>query len=176
MDSNQTPIQVHTQYTYTEMKTFQKFFFRKSKYVAWVIAPVSLIAFIYLRFGGEDAEGFDYLQYLIIPAILLLISSGVFYTKKTYAKQAKLFKNGHTYTFMDNHFVIDHDNRDFGGTGKVAYEIINRAWETRDMLYLFLDNRQAYLVSKNGFQSGTIEELRTLLQRNMPQGKYKIKR
>ena len=181
MDYNESPIQVHTSYSYSELKAFLIRTSRKVKYISLVIAAMFAYIFIGLLLEEDPVLYQDsyplsiglVLGIFVITLTLFLASNGIFYTKKAYAKANKFLTDGQTFSFMETEFIASNNQQGFDGTSRIAYARIDRVVETVDMFYIFLDKRQAYLVSKDGFQNGTSEELRNILLKNLSHNKYK---
>lgn len=190
MDYDQNPVIVHTQYTYEEMKGFQRHHVRNSRRFSIVVTVFLCLVLIplwasMLTSGGAEGELADELFLMFLPSAILLlivavlpllIYSGVFYTRKQHERATKLLRQGQRYEFRFYDFSVITEQESYAGQSMVHYQNLYRVSETRDMFYLYIDKRQAYLVSKQGFQSGAPDDLRYILQNNIPPRKYRGKR
>lgn len=73
------------------------------------------------------------------------------------------------YAFRKNGFTITVNGRE----DKAYYERLFDVWETPEAFYLYANARQAYIVSKDGFESGSAEALAAILRSKVPAKKYK---
>lgn len=180
MDYDANPVQVYTRYSYEELKRYQKTFARKSNRLllpVLIVFGLLVLGLLIFMFVFPDSL-YDMLPGLVLIAIAVLLELAIlnswFFTKKAYANATRLFQNGSYFSFCNNDVVISTEQQDHVGQSRVAYNIIYQVWETRTMFYIYISKRQAYLISKQGFQTGSPDELRALLQRLVPPAQYKV--
>lgn len=86
-------------------------------------------------------------------------------------KSDKISNNNiNTFSFFDNHFEIKNNN----GTFDFRYFKLHKIFETKDFFYLYANNEDAFILSKDGFISGTKEDFSTFIK-NKCRFKYKLK-
>ena len=73
------------------------------------------------------------------------------------------------YTFLKNSFIVCVNGKEDRGYYNRLFDI----WETPDAFYLYANARQAYIVSKAGFEQGTAEALAAHLRGRVEAKKYK---
>lgn len=181
MDYDVYPIQVFTQYSYEQMKAFQRFHYRKMRRSSTVLISFFLLIFaislvsisLYDSFLSALAALFPLLFWIAVLSLPLLVFSGAFYTRKVHANATKLIQNGQNYSFCNNDYALSTEQQDNIWQSRTAYSVILNAWETRDMFYLYTGKNQAHLIDKQGFQTGSPDELRALLQNHIPPKNYK---
>lgn len=182
MDYDADPIQVFTQYSYEQMKAFQRFHFRKARrntiLLLCLLAPMLICnVFIYCLYNGLGTALMAFLPMITLCVLLLVlpfvILNGAFYTQKAHSNATKLMQNGQYYSFCNNDLAYHSEQGDSVSQGRTAYSVILTVWETKDIFYLYTSKNQAILVDKAGFITGNPDELRALLQSRMPANKYK---
>lgn len=188
MDYDANPIQVFSQYSYEQMKGFQRFHYRKMRRNSIILlcltAPwfaASIVLGIIASVSAPDSDAY-FPPYVFIGPIIfwlaifvspLLVFCGVFYTRKAHANASKLVQNGQRYNFCNSDLAYSSEQQDSMWQGRTAYSAILNVWETRDMFYLYIAKNQAYLIDKRGFESGSPDELRALLKMHVPGNKYR---
>ena len=110
---------------------------------------------------------------------LLLLFFPTFYTllprisaSSAFKKSPALFDTGLTFTFHEDYFTVQTTGM-VSGTSDIRYEALYRVYQTKDYFYLYLQQRQSYIVDKKDFTAGKPEELAVLLDKAMPAKKYR---
>ena len=97
-----------------------------------------------------------FLAMFILTSLFRLYLPGKRY-QKTKKKFAKSKETSITINFFKFHFKIDK---------KVyTYLKLHKVFETKDYFYLYLDEENAILVSKNGFKLGTVSEFTEFIKK-----------
>ncbi|MBE5784817.1 MAG: YcxB family protein [Clostridiales bacterium] len=162
-----------TTYNKDTVLRFQQFnarLFKKyprSTEVLFALVIVSLIAGAFLAIR---AKAWLYVLVVAFAVYLfarryyaLFIAPGKKFDKSSFADLTQ------RYAFHKNGFTITVNGRE----DKAYYERLFDIWETPDAFYLYANARQAYIVSKDGFESGTAETLAAFLKNKVPAKKYK---
>jgi len=181
MDYDSNPITVHTAYTFEQVRKYQGHHFGSSRRPYLVLATVFLaIILVSILTGSTLVPSLFWMGIAIIVVLSLSVLSaliqsfGLNYTKKKHEAITARMRNGHTYSFRNTEFDIETNNPDYKSNSTCSYKLIHRVGEDKSMLYLYIDTQTAYLVDKQGLQSGTPEELRQLLLKNIPANKCKF--
>jgi len=176
-DYKEDPIRVRTDYTFEQVKEFQRVHFRKQRrsiLVFLLVVGPGLIPY-YLEMHATDGFWEQFFSIpvfgIISPLLFLFIISGVFYTKKVYEKNKNLYGNGDNGIFDHESYESHSEN----GFRKTKYRDFAKVVETKEMFYLYIVDALVHIVDKNGIENGTVEEIRWLLESNLPKKKY-IKR
>lgn len=174
-DYDQNPIKVHTDYSLEEMRALQRFNSRRGRLVVGIIALlwVALYFGLYLLFGQYPTDFLGFIVMLALLVLVYLFMSGIFYSKKQYAAVSRMFQKGFYFRFHNEDYLARNNTSDFTGQRPLRYEKLFKVYELKDMFYLFTAKKDAYMISKSGFSSGSPEELRELLKKALPSGKYK---
>lgn len=77
--------------------------------------------------------------------------------KKTKKKLAQNKENKFTFTFYKFYFTVEKKS--------FYYFKLYKVFETKDYFYLYIDQENAILVNKNGFEIGTVEEFTDFLKK-----------
>lgn len=175
------PIKAETAVTEKVYKDMWRYIFFRKRSGVGIIAVTFLFSFVMLVFSfymvsnGIESSMFGYCLFLglILPAILLFsifVLPGLLY-KKGVAKMAK--KTQH-YSFEEKFFTV-HSEQQEGeeGFSKINYSSLYQIHETKDYFYIYISLQQTYVVSKEDIENASPEQLRNLLQNNMPKNKYK---
>ena len=180
MDFDQTPIFVFTAYSYEELRAFQRSHFRGNRfgfvaYTALFALMFFAVLFLQLTMGG----GFGSLLVFLAAGTLFttlgaLFFNLTFYSRKQYLNGTKQMRNGQFYTFRSHDFTESSEQEDYTGTNSMHYSILQSVRETPDAFYLYQNKVMAYIISKQGFRSGSPDELRALLQGHVPPKDYVI--
>jgi len=125
---------------------------------------------IYLAFSAGDR-----LQGVLLTVVLIcFIVYRLFRPKKIVDKELKSDKvssnNTNTFTFYDKKFNVKNAN----GTFDFRYFMLHRIFETDKFFYLYVNNENAFLVSKKTFSFGTSEEFSKFIK-NKCKFKYRNK-
>lgn len=162
-----------TEYSKETVLQFQQFnarLFKKlprSTHVLFAIVVVSLLA------GGFLAIRAQAWLYLLVVALAVYLFVRRYYA--LFIAPAKKFDQSsfagltQRYAFHKNGFTITVNGKE----DKAYYERLFDVWETPDAFYLYANARQAYIVSKAGFESGTPDALAAFLKSKVNAKKYK---
>ena len=100
---------------------------------------------------------------------------GLNYTGKYHKKVTEgLLAKGQLYTFRESEF--DAETCVPGNVSKstVSYNTLHSVEEDQDTFYLYPNEQGAHIIDKHGFKTGTPEEFRNLLIKNLPPENCKI--
>lgn len=161
--------------TYSE-KTYMNFlqFHAKTYNLGYTIYTVfwaiMFLICIHLSFYSQE-----YLQGVVIILILIgFITYRIFRPKKRVEKELNSDKisdnNINTFSFFDKHFEINNNN----GTFTFRYFNLHKIFETKDFFYLYANQENAFILSKDGFTHGTEEDFAGFIKKKC-KFKYKAK-
>ena len=178
MTYDEAPIRVHTAYTVEEVRRFQRFNARFLRYISVALLLLMLVSFSTILMRGNSEFSSLTLPLVMFSAFLMmfLASTGLFYTQREHVKATASLRNGQNFIFRQTDFIAEISQPDRMGQNAALYSTLFSVHETKDMFYIFIAQRQAYLVSKQGFITGTPDMLRALLQSALPPDKYHIHR
>ena len=132
-----------------------------------VLLGVAFIMFLGLYFRKDN---WVYLVGALIYVAMIvweLLKPGRF-AKKIYNRKL-VYYNGTmppiTYAFYDDHFVI----ADIDSENTATYDKIQSVVILKSCIALKLADGRGFLMSKNGFKKGSVEEFRSFLQEKCPQ-------
>lgn len=98
---------------------------------------------------------------LFLSMLILMFLFRMYFPMKRYQKTKKQFsKNKETsisFTFYKFYFSV--------GEKTFPYMRLFKVFETKDYFYLYIDDENAVLVSKNGFKLGTAEEFSEFIKK-----------
>ena len=103
------------------------------------------------------------LFYLMIPRIL---------ANSAFKKTPAYFDVGITYSFFDDHFTMVTTSDLINSTDEMKYRILFKVAETKDYFFLWVLQTPSLIINKNGFTSGTPEELSALFAKVLPPKKF----
>ena len=101
--------------------------------------------------------------YLMLPRIL---------ANSAFKKTPAYFDVGITYSFFDDHFTMVTTSDLINSTDEMKYGILFKVAETKDYFFLWVLQTPSLIVNKNGFTSGTPEELSALFAKVLPPKKF----
>lgn len=87
------------------------------------------------------------------------------------ARDPNVLNLTNTYVFGKKDITVS--GNDF--SSKVTYDKVYRIYETNQNFYLYMDRNQAYILAKDGFEQGKVEELTKFLKQKL-QKKFKDKK
>ena len=162
-----------TDYDKDTVLRFQQFNARIVKSIPW--STHALFAFLMLSvlagafFAVHSHAWLD----LAVLALALYVFGRRFYA--IYIAPEKKFEQSsfaglsQRYTFLKNSFIVCVNGKEDRGYYNRLFDV----WETPDAFYLYANARQAYIVSKAGFEQGTAEALAAHLRGRVEAKKYK---
>ncbi|MDD3304104.1 MAG: YcxB family protein [Clostridia bacterium] len=158
-----------TIYTKELYLNFNKFHLRTrnkalsiSLYICMGIMIISSLLLIFLKLDISAGVTFLILSAVIVLSYIYLPNISV----NRILKFDKTFENNENqYKFYENEFEVSNP---FGNT-KIKYEDLYRVYDTKEVLYIYINTRQAFLISKSGFNEdleNAIEFLKTKFKSN----------
>ena len=99
------------------------------------------------------------LLFIALTAVLFFIR--IYFPIKKYEKNQKKFaenkESNFTLYFYKSYFSVENKN--------FYYFKLYRIFETKDYFYLYIDDKNAVLVSKSGFEIGTADEFNNFIKK-----------
>ena len=173
-------IEAKSQYTYQVIKEYQRFNLFKGKHYnkGYILfATLSIIALIIVTFGTLTF-GLDYFTYYVfITLIFLNILMAFLYFMLpgiTYKSNKNLQNIENKFVFSDDEITIASENQGYKGNATMKYNLINKVYETKKYIYIYINRAQAYIIDKTQIDGGRIEELRETITSRIPKKKYII--
>lgn len=109
---------------------------------------------------NQLSSGFGFFTVILIIIVLLCIALLCYAPLRAYEK---IKDRANEYAFNQETIEIENHRPMVNTHVSYRYAGLMKAYERKDAFYLFIDKRQAFLVSKSGFTQGSVDELRTLL-------------
>ena len=146
-------------------RTFRK----KRKY--WLLVALSEFLFLALSilFYFRDPMDSTWIGYLILFSIFPLLVVLILGLKtKILYRSDKIHQSPRTvhFAFGEEDFAVQSKSPTAESSGTLRYSLIYRAYDSPEYLFLLINRLNAYCVAKNGFTSGTVEDLLALLKKN----------
>lgn len=170
-------IRVKTTYSYKALVAFNDFCVKSKKFI-WITFGATFIwfglffAIEYIEYGWVDPElrglflfwTFFVLLYAGLTLILPRIS-----LKKAISLNAEC-----TITFLEDKIEETCVSELINESGNYSYKLIHKVCESKDYIYVFVARNRAIILDKNGFESGSEQELKAFLRTKLLEPK-KIK-
>lgn len=170
-------IEIETKYTYESYKQYYWFslfrgkYYRYGKAIFHFFMALALVITI-LSFTLLNSIPAAIFSTVSIVAFFWLYLMSYIRPKRYVRQSPALFQSGFTFIFDEDSFSIIQTGDITSGTSTAQYSALIKAYETRETFYVYVTPVQAYLLPKKDIIKGAPEELRTLLQSKLPQGKY----
>lgn len=146
-----------TQYSKKLYDEFTRFHNNKNSLSYDCFSIFILIMFIYCIYATIKAK-FIILAILFIIMLIIFIGYRIFNPVFLYKKEVKTKaitkEQSFSFYFYDTYFKI-RDNLDFN---KMYYFRLYKVYETKKYFYLYANKKYSFILSKNGFTQGTVEE------------------
>lgn len=111
---------------------------------------------------------------LLLIIALWLYVTGQFYSPKDFQQDTRLAQEGVYYTFTEQRVLIRTTQPGVEVNMHFDYSILYAVHETESDFFLFTQQKRAYIVDKNGFTTGTAEELKEVLMQKIAPDRYVI--
>ena len=79
------------------------------------------------------------------------------------------------YEFYDNEAIVVSTVPSASGQTKAKYSFFESVYETKDIFYLYISKRRAFVLKKQDITEGSISDLKTIFKNNLPTKKYIVK-
>lgn len=163
-----------TDYDQDNVLRFQQFNARIAKKAPWSTPALFAFLIVSVAVGAYFAVRERAWLYLLVLAFAVFLFVRRFHAiyiapKKKFA-ESSFAGLSQRYTFHKNTFVISVNGKE----DKAYYERLFAVWETPRAFYLYANAQQAYIVSKDGFESGTAEQLAAHLKSRVDAKKYRV--
>lgn len=152
-----------TTYTEDSFIQYNKFHMIGRKKTDIIYLVVLIIASIYLIIVGEvKAIGIAGLGIAVAFILLYFLLPKLTIRRLSKTDQTILNSKNH-FSFYTNELIISNEV----GSSKFPYDKLYRVYETEDFMYLYINDRQAFLVNKAGFDGDVTEEVSHFLKEKM---------
>ena len=162
-------MKVKTKMNFEKYKKFSKFHtYTVNKLKDYNIIVCIFIIVLFLMYFLFNVNVIYLACFLAI--FLLAINIAVFRNVKKHYESCnpKIFEKETVYEFLNNEIVISDDEN----SSKIKYENLYQFVENSDSFYLYITKMQAYVIFKEDIKKKDYEDLRNLLIKNAPNGKY----
>lgn len=161
-----------THYDKETVLRFQRFNARIVKRIHWSTHALFVFLALSVLTGAFFAVREGAWLYLAVLVLALYLFGRRFYAifiapEKKF-EQSSFAGISQRYVFLKNSFTISVNGKE----ERAYYEDLFDVWETPDAFYLYANARQAYIVSKSGFEQGTADALAKHLRTRMEKKKY----
>ena len=159
MDLKFKNITKYSKKVYNEFLKFhtERFF---SKYITYTIFIVILLIYLLIC----NIIGKNWITILIVLlSIILFIIYRIFSQKAIIKREMEsnkiLDEEEFEYEFYDKFFTIKNKEN----IEEIKYSLIKKCYETKGYFYLYIDNSNAFIINKEGFIQGNIEDYKKFI-------------
>ena len=172
-------IEVTTKYTKESYRKYQWFHMARggARKVAFIIllaitfcAGVALMSTLNIADKEQTAKLYLSIFLLFLPVFYILLPR--IYARSAIKKSPAIFDTGLTFFFHEDHVTVQTTGM-VSGSSDIRYEALYCVYQTRDSFYLYLQQRQSYIIDKMHFTVGKPEDLAILLKKALPAKKYR---
>ena len=173
-------IEVTTKYTKESYRKFH--WFHMARRGVRGVVFIAMLSFmlcvgaallIYMLIADVDDWAFIFfLSFFSLFTSLYCILSPYINASSAFRKSPVLFDIGLTFTFHEDYFTAQTAGM-VSSTSNIRYEALYCVYQTRDRFYLYMQQRQSYIIDKTHFTVGKPEDLAALLEKVMPAKKYR---
>lgn len=149
--------------TWCGLESFQYGLSKRKRYIIFLIAAVG--AFFLVQDGPVDDV---VLKSLFFVIFLLPVTAFMWVLRWSYKRsfRRKIKTDKRYESPMEAFYVFSEEGFDYAigvNKGSMGYKMLYKAYESNDFFYLYVNALEAYIVSKDGFTSGTPEQFRSLM-------------
>jgi len=167
-------IECRTKFTKDTFRKIQYFYLLRGDAVRKILTGFMIICFVIgpiMMIAAMDAMGILLGAALVSLALFYLLFP-VILTNSMAKSSPAMFDYGIVYSFFEDHFVMTTTSDLFSSVDTFRYEALFKVTEAKDCFYLYLFKMPSLIVSKDGFTTGTPEELVALLTGVLPPKKF----
>ncbi len=142
-------------------------FYVLSRRLFWIVMLVSTLlvsAAFALSMASGNSDKLIIFCFILVWVIVLLYTFLTLILPVLSIKKAKSLGAVITYTFDERSFKLEAEANGQKSMNEVSYSILEKVMESKQDIYLFLNNRQCFIVDKSGFTDGSPETLIKLLK------------
>lgn len=147
--------------------------YKQGPILVYIVSTFGIVLALFTGFSF----GFDIVVLvvtIILVVMLLLMTFLLTYVPKKYYKTAKKFlETPSRYKFTEEFLYVESHSEEASGSTKIKYEALHKIYELEDMIYIFINNSQAYILEKKIFNEESFQWLRNILIDKLGK-KYKI--
>jgi hypothetical protein len=166
-------IKAATQLTYPIYHKYFLFNLVQAKRSAWqglfllILGPLLLLGFVY-QYVNDPTDPVNRFGTILLALICAALYAVVFILPRfLFRRRSRQPARPDHFTFTEARIEASSgEEPGASGTSVTAtpYELIYRAFETRDYFYIYVSLDQVYIICKNDITEGSAEDLRELLQ------------
>lgn len=167
----------YTAYTYEQFKRFQRFHARYVRRFFMVALGLVLLSAIPLALGeGASVNLAGMLPAVILMGFFYCSTNAVFYTKKRHAQATAALAGGQTVRFFPDRMELVSHGPSEDTAAAYRYDALHKVFEGKETFYIYTNKAAGLIVDKQGFRTGSPEELRALLAQALPPKKNKLQK
>lgn len=173
MNNLDKPVEISTQITYglySKFYLFTIFRGRFYKHVPALFYIISIFAILISLLTGS-AFGFDSIIVILLIVLLimdLLMTFLFFISPRIYYNSVKkLIEAPVKYTFTDTYLLVESESSAASNNTQINYDTIYKVCETNNMIYIFINNSQAYIIPKRECSNRDIDRLRMIFSNHI---------
>lgn len=147
-------------YLFHSRRGLRKFIFP----LAYILIAVGILSgaiyFLTVGFQGSMLR----LMGILILGLLLILYFNLLYPRILYKYARNMYEVPLTLQLYADHIKLDAKGVKYSGKSETKYEALDSAFETKDMFFMYLTKRQAYLLAKDTIAPEAAQQLRSILQ------------
>ena len=171
---NTTPITFDTLWEYN--KKVGKITFRTILYIVYnsiMLIYLALILALFILKNQNPPTVTIFIVLLLALGVYMLIFLRIILPRKL--KQHPSIGGTYTYSFTEDEMIENFTSETAQSQTRLALNSLFKVTESQNYLYLFTQNNTAYIVLKQGFQTGSEDALKALLRAKLPPEKIKFR-
>ncbi len=137
-------------------------YYARTKILMFIIMAIGTVV-VTGAFSASLAFGFCDLTFILCFALVLFIDAVSVYAHfihpRVSVKKAPALNAVVRFEFGDAAYTVSAKNDKIDENSTSAYSTILKVAETKDCIYLFISNMQAFIIDKSGFSEGTPDGL-----------------
>ena len=137
---------------------------KKFLWVAMIICSAVVLITELPSLITDPHDTFSKIYLIVVLALFILLLFLLFIAPRIGIKKSPAYEAQHSYEFEDEVFKIDSTLKNGKDSLELKYSSLVKVMESRDDVYLFISNRQAYVLDKSGFTAGNPEDFVIFIQ------------
>ena len=155
-----------TTYSAKEYKEFLEFHGKKHN-LSYFTFTILFTAFLILCSIVQFSSNHTLIGLLFILSLLIFLVYQIIHPLRVVKKEVKSGKisneSKNIFSFFDKSFKV----RNKEGISKIKYIRLHKVYETDRFFYLYLNSKNAFIISKNGFTIGNAKEFSRFLKKKI---------
>ena len=176
-------LEVKTKYTKESLIKFHRFhlYGRGARGVFFIsfliLISTGALSHIYWAFStGEVEPQFLFNACFAVALVCVFALIPRFLAKSAMKKDQALNITGYDYVMHDDCFTITTNGEMISGASEIKYTALSKVYEKRNYFYLYFQQNRVFIIEKKHFTQGTPEEFALILDKALPEKKFKKKK